>query len=81
MFNAGPASGLYIATSAFVLVGLTWYRKYRGNHSQPPLPPGPPTVPILGSILSLDDPARPWLTFNSWGSKYGSVNAMTACTQ
>ncbi|OAX34414.1 cytochrome P450 [Rhizopogon vinicolor AM-OR11-026] len=71
MFDAGP--GLYLATSAFVLVGLSWSQKYWNSRSHPPLPPGPPSFPIIGSILSLSDPVRPWLGFNAWRSRYGDI--------
>ncbi|OAX34799.1 cytochrome P450 [Rhizopogon vinicolor AM-OR11-026] len=71
MFDAGPV--IYIATSAFALVSLHWGRKRWENHSRPPLPPGPPCLPLLGSILSLDDPVRPWLSFNAFRSTYGDI--------
>ncbi|KAJ8593655.1 cytochrome P450 [Rhizopogon salebrosus TDB-379] len=71
MLDAGPA--FYFATLAFVLVGLSWLRKYRANHSHLPLPPGPPSLPIVGSILSFDDPTRPWQSFNAWKSTYGDI--------
>ena len=73
MPDTGP--GFYLATSAFVLAAsglLRWYRKYWDDH--PPLPPGPPSRPIVGSVLSLDDPLRPWLTFTAWKSTYGVHN-------
>ncbi|OJA14108.1 hypothetical protein AZE42_09825 [Rhizopogon vesiculosus] len=67
-------AGFYLATSAFVLVALSWCQKYWDNRSHPPLPPGPPSLPIVGSIFSLDDPSRPWLSFNAWKSTYGGHN-------
>ena len=69
MFDAGP--GIYLATSAVVLAGLSWCRTYCNNHSHPPLPPGPLSLPIVGSIFSLGDPVRPWLGFNAWKHIYG----------
>ena len=69
MLNVGL--WLYLATPAFVLVCLRWCRKYWDNRSHPPLPPGPPTLPVIGSILSLHNPARPWLDFTAWKSTYG----------
>ncbi|OAX36487.1 cytochrome P450 [Rhizopogon vinicolor AM-OR11-026] len=71
MLDTGPM--LYLATSAFVLVSLIWGRKRWENRSRPPLPPGPPSLPLLGSILSLGDPARPWLSFNALRSTYGDL--------
>ena len=73
MLDTGLA--FYLATSAFVLTGvLSWRWKYWDNRSHPPLPPGPPSLPILGSVLSLHDPFRPWLTFTAWKSTYGAHN-------
>ncbi|OAX34340.1 hypothetical protein K503DRAFT_803670 [Rhizopogon vinicolor AM-OR11-026] len=69
MLDAGPA--FYLATSAFVLAGLSWCRQYWDNRSRLSVPPGPPSLPIIGSILSLGDTARPWLAFNDWRSTYG----------
>ena len=69
---------VYAGTSALVLIGLSWWRKYWVKHSHLPLPPGPPNLPLLGSILSLDNPTRPWLAFNSWRSTYGWGNILHA---
>ncbi|OAX34417.1 cytochrome P450 [Rhizopogon vinicolor AM-OR11-026] len=71
MLDAGPGS--YLATSIFVLAGLSWCRKYWNSCSHLPLPPGPPSFPIVGSILSLGDPVRPWLGFDAWRSAYGDI--------
>ena len=79
MLDTGPA--LYLAISAFVLTALlSWCQKYWDNRSHPQLPPGPPSLPILGSVLSLDDPFRPWLTFNAWKSTYGAHNIGGNCS-
>jgi hypothetical protein len=69
MLDAGPA--LYLAALASVLTSLPWLRKYWANRSHPKLPPGPPTLPLVGSIFSFDDPIRPWLGFSDWKSIYG----------
>ncbi|KAH7884320.1 cytochrome P450 [Phlebopus sp. FC_14] len=37
-----------------------------------PLPPGPPSPPLLGSALSLDSEV-PWETYTQWGATYGDV--------
>ncbi|KAG1865798.1 cytochrome P450 [Suillus subalutaceus] len=70
MLNDGP--GVYLAISALVVAVLSYCRKYRLDHSRPPLPPGPTPLPVLGNILSLDS-ARPWLTFNAWRSTHGDI--------
>ncbi|KAG2125389.1 cytochrome P450 [Suillus clintonianus] len=35
-------------------------------------PPGPVSLPILGSALAIDVNA-PWITYKAWGSQYGDV--------
>jgi hypothetical protein len=77
IFDAGPA--FYFATLAFALVGLLWLRKYRANRSHLPLPPGPPSLPIVGSIFSFDDPTRPWQNFDAWKSTYGGHDLVFGC--
>jgi hypothetical protein len=67
--DTGPA--FYFAISALVLAGLSWCRKHWDSRSHLPLPPGPPSFPIVGSIFSLHDPARSWLSFDAWRSTYG----------
>ncbi|OAX33819.1 cytochrome P450 [Rhizopogon vinicolor AM-OR11-026] len=71
MLDTGPA--FYLVTSAFVLAALSRCRKYWNNRSHPPLPPGPSSLPIVGSIFSLDDPFRHWFSFNAWKSTYGDI--------
>jgi hypothetical protein len=50
MLDAGL--GFHLATSVFVLASLSWRRKYWGNRSHLPLPPGPP--PALGELQCLE---------------------------
>jgi hypothetical protein len=76
---AGPE--FYLTASAFMLSGLIWCRKRWDNRSRTPLPPGPPSLPLVGSILSLDDPLRPWLSFSAWRSTYGWHNMAEICSQ
>ncbi|KAJ8592279.1 cytochrome P450 [Rhizopogon salebrosus TDB-379] len=68
---AGPK--FYLTASAFMLSGLIWCRKRWDNRLRTPLPPGPPSLPLVGSILSFDDPLRPWLSFSAWRSTYGDI--------
>lgn len=52
---------------AAVLYGLSW-TGYRAKD----LPPGPPTLPILGNLLQALDPKR-HITFQKWAEQYGCV--------
>lgn len=54
-----------IVTITFVLV-LGW-KKCR---SRPPLPPGPMSLPIVGSTFSIPR-GKEWLTFTKWAQDYG----------
>ena len=36
-----------------------------------PLPPGPPSIPLIGGLLSMPSETE-WLTFAEWGAKYGT---------
>jgi hypothetical protein len=75
MLDAGPGVIVRLTTLAsFVLAGLSWCRKYWNSRSHLPFPPGPPSLPVVGSIFSLGDPLRPWLDFNTWRSTYGWHN-------
>ncbi|XP_076837604.1 cytochrome P450 2G1-like [Brachyhypopomus gauderio] len=57
-------AGLVLA----LLVGLRWKRRGR----RLPLPPGPPAVPVLGNLLTLDRRA-PFKSFLKWSKTYGPV--------
>jgi len=77
MLDDGP--GLYLAMSTLVVAVLSYCRKYSLNHSHPPLPPSPTTLPVLGNVLSFLS-ARPWLTFNAWRSTYGLYIVTGICS-
>lgn len=59
-------SSTYTAYAALLLVAfisIQWLRKPREKYSHLPLPPGPPRLPIIGSLLSVprEDPFKHWL--------------------
>jgi hypothetical protein len=42
-------------------------------------PPGPTSLPLLGSALAIDVSA-PWLTYKAWGSQYGKWTLIIPAT-
>jgi hypothetical protein len=42
-------------------------------------PPGPTSLPLLGSALAIDVSA-PWLTYKAWGSQYGKWTLIISAT-
>ncbi|KAL1713887.1 cytochrome P450 [Schizophyllum commune] len=45
-----------------------------------PLPPGPPSLPIIGGLLSMPS-EKEWLTFARWGRKYGDICSVSVLSQ
>jgi hypothetical protein len=37
---------------------------------KPNYPPGPTGLPIIGSLLDINN-ERPWITYGKWASQYG----------
>ncbi|KAG2062784.1 cytochrome P450, partial [Suillus decipiens] len=67
----GPLAVLAGIPLSFVVVtAISRFIKKRQNN--PPLPPGPVPLPLLGSILSVDA-HEPWLTYTKWGAVYGDL--------
>jgi hypothetical protein len=67
----GVTGGLQALIAAFI-IGLA-LRSYFSKPKLPHgvrLPPGPPSLPLLGSALAIDV-SEPWVTYKAWGSKYG----------
>ncbi|KAG2153304.1 cytochrome P450 [Suillus clintonianus] len=66
----GGLAGLLTA----VVIGVA-LRSYLAKPKLPHgvrLPPGPTSLPILGSALAIDVNA-PWVTYQAWGSQYGDL--------
>ncbi|KAJ8588732.1 cytochrome P450 [Rhizopogon salebrosus TDB-379] len=65
------------STSVFVFLSLlsfvllrSWLKKR--DTKGLPLPPGPPPLPYIGSVLGVDAD-YPWLTYSKWGAKFGEI--------
>jgi hypothetical protein len=57
------AAGVLVAT---VSVLRSSFRRIR----DPPLPPGPRGLPLIGSVLDIPT-EHPWETYREWSKKYG----------
>ncbi|KAI0036384.1 cytochrome P450 [Vararia minispora EC-137] len=54
-----------VAVVLTIAAHSTWWRRL-------PLPPGPPSLPFIGNLFNFPT-VNPWLTFVSWGQKYGPI--------
>lgn len=43
---------------------------YRYTRSKPHYPPGPVGLPVIGSLLDINQ-ERPWITYGKWAKEYG----------
>ncbi|KAL1677857.1 cytochrome P450 [Schizophyllum commune] len=65
------ASTVLTLAVAAALAGLAYFVRAARNSPRGRLPPGPPTVPILGNLLQMSSP-RMHLRFTEWAKKYNS---------
>lgn len=65
------ASSLVILDTVFVVLGLYILRRYLTNRFQPPLPPGPRGLPIVGNVLDMPS-SYEWLTTAEWTKRWGT---------
>ncbi|OAL34493.1 hypothetical protein AYO20_06336 [Fonsecaea nubica] len=68
---------------ATIVVGIVFYGIYRilqVGKRPADLPPGPPTIPILGNIHQIPT-ERPHLQFQKWAQEYGPIYSLMLGTQ
>src|SRR5882762_7824541 len=58
-----------LAAFAISVVVKNYFAKPKLPHGVQ-LPPGPPSLPLLGNALAVDG-SEPWVTYKTWGSQYG----------
>ncbi|KAG8943873.1 hypothetical protein FRC03_002285, partial [Tulasnella sp. 419] len=73
MFQADTQHIIPVAISVATIYGIS--RLIKIGARDPHLPPGPPTVPLLGNlhILPLKDS---YLKFTEWAKQYGNVYSL-----
>lgn len=65
-------SGLCLLVVVLVAQGRRWRNSRAANPHGLPLPPGPPTLPLIGNLLDMPK-EQPWLHYNALTRKYGML--------
>lgn len=63
---------LYVLDLGLVFLGFLIIRRLLRPRLSVPLPPGPRQWPLLGNLLAMPS-SKEWLTFASWGEKWGDI--------
>jgi hypothetical protein len=70
MASSESSVSLYIISAGVVIATLYALRNHLTAKTQPPLPPGPRGLPILGNARDFASPSL-WLVFDKWFKQYG----------
>ncbi|KAK3389601.1 cytochrome P450 [Podospora didyma] len=65
-------TSLTVYAAAALVLGSVYFLFVKKPKSQLPLPPGPPTLPILGNVHQAPK-SHPWLQYFEWNKTYGPV--------
>ena len=60
---------------ALILIALLLYRLSKLGRRPKDLPPGPPTLPIIGNLHQIPK-ERPHLQFQKWAQEYGPIYSL-----
>ncbi|KAF5368055.1 hypothetical protein D9758_004476 [Tetrapyrgos nigripes] len=55
-------------------------RLFTSSSSNPPLPPGPRKLPLIGNLLDMPS-TQEWITFGKWGELYGPISSASVFGQ
>jgi len=64
---------IFLAVLIAAVMAKLYLRSRRGSH----LPPGPPTTPFIGNLLSLSQ-STPYIQYGIWAQQYGEIFSLKA---
>jgi hypothetical protein len=67
-----PVDAIAISIFLYLLVAFRDRRRRKGL----PYPPGPPSWPIIGSLLDIPKDKQPWIAYTNMSKKYGGHNIL-----
>jgi len=67
---------LCVLDLGLVFLGFLIIRRLLRPRLSVPLPPGPRQWPLLGNLLAMPS-SKEWLTFASWGEKWGRCTILS----